>query len=342
MTSNKSITEPFADRLLDWWAKHGRHDLPWQQPRTPYRVWVSEIMLQQTRVEAVTDYFERFINTFPDLQALATAEIDQVLSLWSGLGYYARARNLHAAARILIDEFDGQFPNTVEQLNALPGIGRSTAAAICAQAFDLRAPILDGNVKRVLARHAAIEGWPGQTRVANRLWEEADIRTPEEHAADYTQAIMDLGASLCSRSRPSCSSCPVKADCQARIQQRQHELPTPKPRKTIPERIQAFDILRNEAHQLLMVRRPPSGIWGGLWCLPEAGSLESVSAVQSLAAPEPIRHAFSHFRLELQFHHSLIEAEDLVMNRNLQWRSIEGWLNQGIPRPIRHLLENLQ
>ncbi|MEM1081816.1 MAG: A/G-specific adenine glycosylase, partial [Pseudomonadota bacterium] len=274
MTSNSTVQLNFGERLLAWWDVHGRRDLPWQQQRTPYRVWVSEIMLQQTRVETATAYYQRFMQRLPRLEHLANAELDDVLSLWSGLGYYARARNLHKTAIIVRDQYQGEFPDDLEQLEALPGIGRSTAAAIRAQAFGRRAAILDGNVKRVMARHAAIDGWPGQSRVAKQLWAESELRTPEQRPADYTQAIMDLGATLCSRSSPDCTQCPVQQDCKAHLQQRQHELPAPKPRKTVPLKTQVFDLLRNHNGHILMQRRPPSGIWGGLWCLPEHGQIE--------------------------------------------------------------------
>lgn len=330
----------FAERLLGWWSIHGRRKLPWQHPRTAYRVWVSEIMLQQTRVETVIDYFNRFMRRFPDLQTLATAPLDDVLGLWSGLGYYARARNLHAAAKIMHAEHGARLPDDLEQLHALPGIGRSTAAAILAQGYHRRATILDGNVKRVLARHAGIEGWPGKTAVANRLWHEAELRTPSNQAANYTQAIMDLGATLCRRSNPLCEQCPVSEDCMARIEQRQHALPTPKPRKAVPERVQGYDILRNASGDVLMIRRPPSGIWGGLWCLPETDSVE-FEAVEALHTPASIQHAFSHFRLKLDFRHLRIEIIDRIADENLRWMNVQSWLETGLPQPIRRLLETL-
>ncbi|MEM7054879.1 MAG: A/G-specific adenine glycosylase [Pseudomonadota bacterium] len=332
--------KPFAERLLTWWQVHGRRELPWQHPRTPYRVWVSEIMLQQTRVETVIDYFNRFMQRFPDLKALAETSIDDVLSLWSGLGYYARARNLHAAARIMLGEHSGKVPDDFNALHALPGIGRSTAAAILAQGFHQRATILDGNVKRVLARHAGIAGWPGKTAVANRLWHEAELRTPVDQAADYTQAIMDLGATLCHRGKPLCEQCPVSADCVARSQQCQHELPTPKPRKTLPERVQNFDILRNRHGELLLIRRPPSGIWGGLWCLPEHDAVAVLSS-KTLLTPAPIEHSFSHFKLSMRFRHLEIEQSNSIADDNSRWLTIEDWLKTGLPRPIRALLESL-
>ena len=332
--------KPFAERLLSWWNVHGRRDLPWQHPRTPYRVWVSEIMLQQTRVETVFDYFNRFMQRFPDLKALAAAPIDDVLSLWSGLGYYARARNLHATARIMQDEHQGRVPDDFDALHALPGVGRSTAAAILAQGFHQRAAILDGNVKRVLARHAGIEGWPGKTAVANQLWQQAEQRTPNDRAADYTQAIMDLGATVCRRTKPLCAQCPVSADCIAHIEQRQHTLPTPKPRKTLPERTQGFDILRNHDCEVLLVRRPPSGIWGGLWCLPERNAI-ALQTSKKLTAPAAIEHTFSHFKLTMQFRHLRVEHANRIADDNCRWMTIEHGLEAGLPRPVRALLEAL-
>lgn len=336
---------PFSDRLLDWWAVHGRHDLPWQHPRDPYRVWVSEIMLQQTRVEAVVGYFERFMARFPELRVLADAELDEVLACWSGLGYYARARNLHRAARQVRDEFDGVLPDEVERLASLPGIGRSTAAAIVAQAHDRRAVILDGNVKRVLARHALIEGWPGQGAVERRLWLEAEARTPDARAADYTQAIMDLGATLCTPRAPSCLLCPVSADCRARVEGRAHELPQSRPRKILPERETCLLILRDEAGRVLLERRPPSGVWGGLWSLPafDAVSPATPESSRPVPAPEPLRHVFSHFALTMRFEHRELLGGDASVadDDRLRWFGLDAALECGLPKPIRSVLKQL-
>ena len=330
---------PFSTRLLRWWRQHGRHDLPWQHPRTPYRVWVSEIMLQQTRVETVVGYFERFMAAFPDIETLAAAGLDDVLAHWSGLGYYARARNLHAAAKRIVDDHGGEFPNDVEALNALPGIGRSTAAAIVAQGFDERAPILDGNVKRVLARHAGVEGWPGRSPVERAL--EAEARTPATRAADYTQAIMDLGATLCTPKTPDCAACPVGADCVAHRDGRTHELPTPKPRKALPTREQRFGVFRDADGRVLLERRPPSGIWGGLWCLP-AGSEPAGTPVADADLPESIDHVFSHFRLRMTLDHRVIEAAHCVADRDdRRWMALDEALAAGLPRPVRTILERL-
>jgi len=330
----------FAERLLAWWALHGRHDLPWQHPRDAYRVWLSEIMLQQTRVETVLGYFERFLGAFPDLRALADAELDQVLALWSGLGYYARARNLHAAARRIRDTFNGDFPRDPETLASLPGIGRSTAAAIVAQAFDRRAVILDGNVKRLLARHAAIEGWPGRPAVEKRLWAEADARTPADRAADYTQAIMDLGSMICRARAPGCPLCPVADDCRARRRGRERELPHPRPARKLPERATEFLILRDASGRVLLQRRAPAGIWGGLWCFPERGDSALPPAV-ALPAPAALRHVFTHFALTMTFQHARASDPERLADDAAAWFAPERALELGLPQPVRRVLGDL-
>ena len=265
---------PFSERLLAWFDEHGRKTLPWQQDRTPYRVWVSEIMLQQTQVATVIPYYERFMARFPKVDDLAHAPIDDVLSLWTGLGYYARARNLHKTACIIADEYDGKFPDSVEGLESLPGIGRSTAGAILTLGHGGWAPILDGNVKRVLARYHAIEGWPGRSDVLAALWRASEAVTPRHRTADYTQGIMDLGATLCTKSKPECLFCPMMEDCQARISGTQAAYPGKKPKKKIPTRQTYFTICVDSNGQVLLERRPPSGIWGGLWSFPEASNLD--------------------------------------------------------------------
>ncbi len=332
----------FADRLLAWWQQHGRHDLPWQHPRQAYRVWVSEIMLQQTQVDTVVGYFDRFMRRFPDLEALARAELDDVLALWSGLGYYARARNLHAAARRIQQTLDGRIPADEDILTALPGIGRSTAAAIVAQAFDRRAVILDGNVKRVLARHAGISGWPGAPAVERELWREADHRTPAHRAADYTQAIMDLGAIVCRGRSPACDACPVVADCVAAARNIQHELPTPRPKRELPERASRFVIARDASDRVLLVRRPASGVWGGLWCLPETGDIE-FERLEALPVPRSFRHVFTHFALHMSFDHARVDATPthVAEGVGLEWFTLDRALAAGLPQPVRRVLQNL-
>jgi len=297
----------FAARLLAWHAVHGRHDLPWQHPRDAYRIWVSEIMLQQTQVQTVIPYFERFIERFPGVTALAAADRDEVLQLWSGLGYYARARNLHRAAIEIAERYDGIFPDDFDRVVALPGIGRSTAGAILALAFDRRHAILDGNAKRVLARHEAIAGWPGEAAVAKRLWDAAERFTPAEQTAAYTQAIMDLGATLCTRSRPACGRCPLQSDCRAHADGRTADYPGRARRKAKPLRETTMIIARRDGY-VYLERRPESGIWGGLWSLPELGD-EDVDAwcrerlranVVDVETWQVLRHGFTHYDLDIR------------------------------------------
>ena len=299
----------FSTRVLEWYDHHGRHDLPWQQQRTPYRVWVAEIMLQQTQVGTVIPYYQRFLESFPDLASLATAPLDHVLEHWSGLGYYSRARNLHSAAHIITAEHAGQFPEQFEQVVALPGIGQSTAAAILAQALDQRHAILDGNVKRVLCRYHAVVGWPGKPAVQKQLWQFAEQHTPDERCADYTQAIMDLGATLCTRTSPRCVDCPLQQDCAAHVQGAVKRYPAPRPKKPLPVKTARLLILTNDSDGSIMLeKRPPSGIWGGLWSLPETALGEELAQVclqrwgldvlddEDYGA---FRHTFSHYHLDI-------------------------------------------
>jgi len=341
----------FSASLTDWHARHGRHDLPWQRRRTAYRVWVSEIMLQQTQVATVIPYYERFMDRFPDVGALAAAPLDEVLHLWSGLGYYARARNLHRAAAHIAAEHGGRFPQSFEAVAALPGIGRSTAGAILALSRGERFPILDGNVRRVLCRHFGVEGNVFDRAVLQKLWDLSDECTPTEHVDTYTQAIMDLGATVCVRRNPACAACPVSATCAARLAGRQHELPSPKPVRKRPLR-QVFMLaaVRKDGGVLLQ-RRPESGIWGGLWCLPEFGSASEASdyAQRTLhGAPDrpvplaPVAHGFTHFDLvitPLLAHCSgSASAPDAAQS---QWYLAREPTRLGLPAPIRLLLEKL-
>jgi len=311
--------EAFSRDLLAWFDVHGRKDLPWQRDPSPYRVWVSEIMLQQTQVGTVIGYFDRFMERMPDVAALAAAPLDTVLHLWSGLGYYARARNLHKAAQEIMVRHGGVFPETIEAVEALPGIGRSTAAAILSLSRGQSHAILDGNVKRVLARHAGIEGYPGNKAVEARLWELARKLTPADRAAHYTQAIMDLGATLCVRSRPLCPACPVRQDCVAKRDGLQGQLPGPRPRKLRPHRQAHVVIAMEPGGAVLLERRPPSGIWGGLWSFPQFDSeadaesyasrmggakatgdrRQATARVDEIARWPAYRHAFTHFDLSL-------------------------------------------
>jgi len=298
----------FADRVIAWHDRAGRKDLPWQTRATPYRVWVSEIMLQQTQVGTVIGYFERFTTRFPDLRSLADASLDEVLHRWSGLGYYARARNLHRAARVIRDEFGGVFPEDLTSLQALPGIGRSTAGAILTLACGQSHPILDGNVKRVLARFLAVEGWPGSSPVLKRLWSLAEGLVPATRTSVYTQGMMDLGATVCTPARPACPKCPLSVGCLAYRQGRASAYPAPRPPRSTPVRRIQVLILADERGKLLLHQRPPSGVWGGLWSFPECPESESptdwaertLGLFVELVEIQPARrHTFSHFRLDM-------------------------------------------
>ncbi len=331
----------FSTRLIAWQHTAGRHDLPWQKTRDPYRIWLSEIMLQQTQVATVIPYYARFLTRFPDVRALAAADIDEVIALWAGLGYYARARNLHRCAQRVVEAFAGEFPGSAAQLAELPGIGPSTAAAIAAFAFGERAAILDGNVKRVLCRHAGVEGFPGATAVHRQLWELAASLLPEDGIEAYTQGLMDLGATLCTRSRPDCARCPLAADCVARLQCRQGELPAARPRAAVPERTTAFTLLLSGS-DLLLERRPPLGLWGGLLVPPE-GEPADVAARLGLAVlnsqrlPD-LKHAFTHFRLTLE--PWLCEVEPVLRagETGLEVVPLHAAAEAGVPTPIRKLI----
>lgn len=340
----------FGARLIDWHARHGRHDLPWQRPVTPYRAWISEIMLQQTQVQTVIPYFERFIARFPDVQSLAAAPQDEVLRLWSGLGYYARARNLHRAAQVIRDLHDGEVPEDLDALMALPGIGRSSAGSILALSRNRRLPILDGNVKRVLCRHEAIHGWPGRREVETQLWARATALVPETNPAAYTQAIMDLGATVCVRGRPRCGECPVSDTCEAKRLGLETVLPEPRPRKDVPVRRARLALIENAAGEILLERRPAAGIWGGLWSLPECPADDdaadwvrerfgwSVAGVET--APE-FRHTFSHFHLDILPLRIRLSGEvsGVADAGEIAWRQPGAELDLGVAAPIRKLIE---
>ena len=346
-----SIERDYAARLLAWFDRHGRHDLPWQHPRMPYRVWLSEIMLQQTQVSVVVPYFDRFVAALPTLRALADASQDDVLALWSGLGYYARARNLHAAAKRCVELHHGDLPRDLDALIALPGIGRSTAGAILSQAWGDAAPILDGNVKRVLSRVFGIEGWPGLPAVEKKLWTIAGTLLPDARLADYTQAQMDFGATLCTRADPACAICPLQGDCVALHEGRVAELPSPKPGKPLPERSAHMLIVEDAARRVLLQRRPPTGVWASLWSLPEHADIADArhwferhaegdfDAARSL---EPIVHGFSHYRLHIHPHRiAMARPRDAVGdNDGLRWASREDLKAIGLPAPVRRLLEH--
>jgi A/G-specific adenine glycosylase len=339
----------FAHQLIRWQKQHGRHDLPWQG-QDAYRVWLSEIMLQQTQVGTVIPYYQRFVASFPDIATLAAATEDHVLAHWSGLGYYARGRNLHKAAQIIVEKHHGEFPQKLEQILELPGIGRSTAAAICALAFHQRRAILDGNVKRVLARYCGIEGWAGDKKIEEKLWQQAEALLPEGDAATYTQALMDMGATVCTRSKPKCVLCPVQADCVALQSERTAELPTPRPRKAVPERNAVFLLLMH-GNDILLEKRPGSGIWGGLWCPPQFDDEDTARdwfARNGMEARggerlETFTHTFTHFRLHITPLKIQLASNPLrVEQAGSLWLDVQEALGGAIPTPVRAILKQLQ
>ena len=348
----KRLSNNISQRALAWFDHSGRKDLPWQQDINPYRVWVSEIMLQQTQVTTVIPYFERFMQELPTVQALAAASEDQVLHLWTGLGYYSRARNLHKSARTICEQSDGVFPSTVEALCELPGIGRSTAGAIVSIAFQQPAAILDGNVKRVLARFHAIEGWPGKSDVLKTLWQTAEAHAPQERVADYSQVMMDLGATLCTRSKPACPLCPLNADCLAHQQGNPQEYPGKKPKKVLPIKTAQVLIIQNSKGELLLERRPPSGIWGGLWVFPQIDSdadVDDYCAEQfgkTLATVERwnnFRHTFSHYHFDMSpVIIQLQKTPNIVMEAGQRlWYNRQQPAEVGLAAPIKKLMSRL-
>ena len=339
----------FQESVLTWFDRHGRKELPWQLNDTPYHIWVSEIMLQQTRVETVIPYYHKFIRHYPDVDHLARSSLDSILHQWSGLGYYARARNMYKAAQMISDQ--GCFPDTLESLMQLPGIGQSTAGAILSMAFNKRSPILDGNVKRVLSRFFGIAGWPGNSEVNKALWRVSEALTPVERVGDYTQGMMDLGAIICTRSNPACQLCPLGNDCLAKREGRISELPTPKPRKKLTVRHCAFLIIVSEDQQVMLEKRPETGIWGGLWSLPE---FENINAVLCWCADRNIkvndqevftvqRHTFSHYHLDYT---TVIVQTDYPVNNVMEanrsvWYKAEKLKTLGLPVPVKRLLEKI-
>ena len=338
---------PFARRVVRWQARHGRHDLPWQGTRDPYRIWISEIMLQQTQVATVIAYFERFIARFPSVGALAAASEGEVLALWSGLGYYARARNLRRAACEVVERRGGVFPGAFEDLLELPGIGRSTAAAIAAFAHGERRAILDGNVRRVLARHAGVAGDPASARVNAELWKIAEARLPARGIERYTQGLMDLGASICAIRSPACPQCPIAADCVARLEERIDELPGRRRRAAAPRRRVAMLVVLSRG-EVLVEKRPSTGIWGGLWSLPEARESDSPAQVlrqewglkaARIEPLEPFEHAFTHFTLEITpWRMRLLEPATLAADKTGMWLPLSEVQGAALPSPVRRLL----
>jgi A/G-specific adenine glycosylase len=346
-------SEWFSESLLGWFDRHGRKDLPWQRDPTPYRVWVSEIMLQQTQVSVVIPYFERFVAQFPTVADLAEASEDRLMALWSGLGYYARARNLHRAAGLIRDLHGGVFPVTIGPLLALPGIGRSTAGAVLSLALDQPHPILDGNVKRVLARAFGVEGWPGQGPVLEQLWTLAERLTPASRVGAYNQGMMDLGATLCTRRAPACERCPVSERCVAHRSGRQAELPTTRPRRSPPERETLMLLLVDPTGDILLERRPKSGIWGGLWSLPEIapGADPRDWCLARLGVPpsrvEMIgarRHTFSHFNLDIRVALVQLDAtpDRIADDADRRWLNRAALAAYGTPAPVKGILDHFQ
>ena len=337
----------FTAAVLSWFERHGRHDLPWQHPATPYRVWISEVMLQQTQVATVIPYFERFVARFPDVHALAAASLDEVLALWAGLGYYARARHLHRCARELVARHGGEFPEDIEAVQALPGIGRSTAGAILSLSRGAPHAILDGNVKRVLARYHAISGWPGQAAVNRALWRLSEAVTPITRTGEFNQAMMDLGATLCTR-RPDCGRCPLQTGCQAYAQGNPTAYPGRKPRREKPLRQTRMLIIRRDDGAVLLTRRPPQGIWGGLLSLPECPAEDEAEtwARQQLgleitggASLDAVRHEFTHYSLLIRPQRARLVTPAVVQESGYVWYKPGQNIAGGLPAPVQRLLE---
>jgi len=352
MTNNR-VNINISDRVLAWFDHSGRKDLPWQKDINPYRVWLSEIMLQQTQVSSVIPYFETFTQTFPTVKALANASEDEVLHLWTGLGYYSRARNLLKTAQQICLNHQGKFPDDVEALCLLPGIGRSTAGAIISIAFKRPAPILDGNVKRVLARHGAIAGWPGKNAVLKDLWTLAEAYLPPHRADNYSQAMMDLGATLCTRSKPDCARCPLHIDCMAKSRGNTGDFPGKKPKKTIPVKSTQMLMIRNANGELLLEKRPSTGVWGGLWIFPQITTndspfqyCEDVLGVKadSIESWKIHRHTFSHYHLDIS--PVLVDipkepSKSMEANR-LLWYNTDNPPTVGMAAPIKKLISQLE
>ncbi|HSW69584.1 MAG TPA: A/G-specific adenine glycosylase [Gammaproteobacteria bacterium] len=344
----------FQKKILTWFDEHGRKTLPWQQNKTPYRVWISEVMLQQTQVNTVVPYFEKFIARFPDIKSLANAMEDEVLHLWTGLGYYSRARNLHAAAKKIMDNFFGKFPETLDELQKLPGIGRSTAGAILAIAFQKKAAILDGNVKRVLTRFLAVTEWPGEKHISKKLWETAELLTPEKRVADYTQAIMDLGATICIRGKPHCVNCPLEKNCSARKMGIEKNLPKSAGKKSLVVKQSTFFILKYGS-EVILQKRPPLGIWGGLWSLPELAGFSDLDEasnfcrqkfkfnIQQMIFGKIFRHTFTHFHLDILPVLVKIKTKPAkIMDGDQQlWYNLRESQMIGLPAPIKKILEKI-
>jgi A/G-specific adenine glycosylase len=356
MTNKTTISaksaQHFGDQVLKWFQQQGRKHLPWQQNKTPYRVWISEIMLQQTQVATVIPYYLRFMESFPTIDDLANADEDTVLHHWTGLGYYARARNLHKTAKIIQDKYQGEFPQDIDDVIALPGIGRSTAGAVLSLSLNKHHAILDGNVKRVLARCYKVQGHVGQAIYEKTLWPITERLTPKKDVAHFNQAMMDLGSLVCTRSKPKCEDCPLNSGCLAFASDEQSRYPQKKPKKVIPEK-HTIMVIPRIAHQVLMEKRPPSGIWGGLWCFLEISSIEqlpkllaTLNLTQSTTiALEQFRHTFSHFHLDIEpivIDCEMLPAKEISENNTMQWYNLSTKASVGLAASTKKLLEQLQ
>jgi A/G-specific adenine glycosylase len=345
---NKKQSDWFANQVVDWYHLHGRKTLPWQLGKTPYKVWVSEVMLQQTQVVTVIPYFEKFMASFPDIVALANADEDLVLHHWTGLGYYARARNLHKTAKIVRDKYQGQFPTTLADVMDLPGIGRSTAGAVLSLSLGQHHPILDGNVKRVLARYFMIEGWYGVKKVENQLWHLSNQLTPKSNVTEFNQAMMDLGASLCSRSRYNCEACPLNLNCAAYKAGKVKEFPHSKPKKAVPKK-SCHQLIIQHDEKVLMEKRPSSGIWGGLFGFFEFNEyheLEVFLAQQDfnneLEILDPFTHVFSHFELTINpYVLNIKHIPDVVNDKQLVWYPLDQSIEVGLAAPTKKLVKQM-
>lgn len=345
--------DSFSQPLLIWFDQYGRQQLPWQQQPTPYKTWVSEIMLQQTQVNTVIPYYLRFIENFPTVQILAQADLNEVLHLWTGLGYYARARHLHRAAQQVVAHWAGELPDNLSDLMQLPGIGRSTAGAILALAFAQRQPILDGNVKRILCRYHALEGWTNSTVITQKLWQLAEQHLPEQRIAAYTQAIMDLGAMICTRATPKCARCPLNRDCIAYQTEQTHRYPTPKPRKRLPIKAVTFIMLHHQTNGVLLEQRPTAGVWGGLWSFPECATVTEVPLwyqhcfnhqIPTYQTWQPLRHTFTHFYLDITpvyIHITDKTCQNREVSTNQCWHSLTQPQVRGLAIPVVRLLKQI-
>ena len=356
ITISTQSAEQFSKQVVDWYHQQGRKNLPWQQNKTPYSVWVSEIMLQQTQVTTVIGYYQRFMSSFPTINDLANAEEDVVLHHWTGLGYYARARNLHKAAKLIKTSYNGEFPTDIDNVMALPGIGRSTAGAILSLALNQHHPILDGNVKRVLARCYLVNGYNGLSKFDKRLWRLTEQLTPIKDTAFYTQSMMDLGATVCTRSKPKCEQCPLQTSCLAKAADLQSKYPNKKPKKKIPERNTIMVIPRvieNETTKVLMTKRPPTGIWGGLWCFYEINDEEQLETLltsvglkkQKQQYLSSFRHSFSHFHLDilpLIVDCELANEKEINENNQQQWYYLNQASSVGLAASTKKLLTVLK